>query len=217
MTKIRRMGSPHYARATRRAKPRLACGHSHDGGEHAERPHLVAVHDEGHLLVLALQRGDIEKGQVVLRSGYREARVLAQSFELDERPVVAGRERLAHFLVEAYCPVEGRAASALHEAQVVNDVAAARHQHTLVAQRREPLSGFVVECGGLRAVDAQLDDGDVRTGVRVFQDRPGAMVESPRIIEPYLDGLEQLAHARGKPWIARRRILDVEQGLRETV
>src|SRR5882672_716610 len=121
--------SPHYARAKRPAKPGLVCGHSRDGGEHTERPHLVAVHDEGHLLVLPLERGDIEKGQIVLWSGHREARVLVQSFELDERPVVAGRERLSHFLVEAYCPVEGRAASALHEAEVVNDVAAAYDQH----------------------------------------------------------------------------------------
>jgi len=41
------------------------------------------------------------------------------------------------------------------------------------------------------------------------------MIESPRIIEPYLDGLEQLAHASGKPRIARRRVLDVEQRLRK--
>src|SRR6266487_4088998 len=74
-----------------------------------------------------------------------------------------------------------------------------------------------MELGGSRSVDAQLDHRNFCVGVRVLQHRPGAMIESPRIIEPYLDGVEQLAHARGKPWIARRRVLDVEQRLREAV
>jgi len=45
-------GLPHYARATR---PRTGAARGHSARrEHTERPHLVPVHDEGHLLVLPL-------------------------------------------------------------------------------------------------------------------------------------------------------------------
>src|SRR5713226_9469067 len=84
--------SPHYARAARRVKPELACGHSCDCGEHAERPHLVAVHREGHLLVLSLKRSDVEQRQVVLGGRHRQACVLAELLELYERLMVAGSE-----------------------------------------------------------------------------------------------------------------------------
>src|SRR5258705_12809946 len=106
MARIRRKGSPHYARATRPAKPGLACGHSRNGGEHTERPHLVAVHDEGNLLVLPLQRGDIEKGQVVLRRGHPDARVPAPAFEIDDPPGGPGLRRPPPLLVDTYCPAQ---------------------------------------------------------------------------------------------------------------
>ena len=95
---------------------------------------------------------------------------------------IAGGERCANFLVEAHRPIERNSPCSLHETQIVHDVATAGDKHALVSQRRKPLAGFVMELRWLSAVDAQLDDGNVRTGVRMLQHRPGAMVESPRII-----------------------------------
>jgi len=142
----------------------------------------------------------------MLGGRHRKARVLAQPFEFDERLMIARSERLAHSLVEAHRPSKAGPPARLIRRKFVHDVCRCLRRARLRRAAAQAACRFRNGTRGSRSVDAQLDQpGFLRRGTRL-QHRPGAMIESPRIIEPYLDGLEQLAHASGKPRIARRRV-----------
>ena len=64
----------------------------------------------------------------------------------------------------------------------------------------------------------QLHDRDVGLGKRVDQHRPGAVVDAPAVdIGADPGGVDHVAHLVGQLGQARRRVLDVEQRLREPV
>ena len=63
-----------------------------------------------------------------------------------------------------------------------------------------------MECRGLRLVDAELDHGHVGIRVDLPEDGPGAMIQSPRIVESHGQGREEFLHAVRKIGISRRRV-----------
>ena len=140
-----------------------------------------------------------------------ETRILPGLVVFDQAIVLPGRERIAHVLVESYRPVAGRAAFALHHAQVVHDVAAGGEEDSFVAQRREARAEREMKRRRPRGVDRELHDGGVGVRKRVLEHRPRAVVESPRSIERDLGRTEQLAHACSEGGIAGSRVFDVEE------
>src|SRR2546430_7579218 len=68
--------------------PHTALFRSGDRRKHADRAQVVAVHDQGHGFVIALQCRNVEERQIVLGRGHRQARVLAELLEIDEHPVI---------------------------------------------------------------------------------------------------------------------------------
>ena len=88
---------------------------------------------------------------------------MAERFVVDQRLVVAGRQHVARPRFESHRPVErfDRMASPRVRMQVVNEIAAAHHQHAFVAQRRETRSGVVMKSRRLRVIDAELHNRNV--------------------------------------------------------
>jgi hypothetical protein len=95
----------------------------------------------------------------------------------------------------------------------VHDVAAADDQHSLPPQRRQARAQLEVVVPVLRRVDGQLDHGDVGRGEHVRQNRPGAVVEPPRVevlahpprLDDLGDLLGQLRQAGPGYWISSSR------------
>src|SRR5688572_20111371 len=81
--------------------------------------------------------------------------------------------------------------------KVVNHVSAAHDQDSLITQRRETSCGVVMKLRGLSLIDAELHHWNVRFREDVDQHRPCPVVETPGLIEPYLDrGKERLEVSR---------------------
>jgi hypothetical protein len=135
---------------------------------------------------------------------------------MNQRLVFARHELRAHFLVEAQRPViRFGVFGPLNSSQVVHHVAAADDQHAFVAQWGEPRRQRVVRGRFQRGVQAQLHDRHVCIREQVREHRPAAVIESPVLIQLYAYRRKQFAHARGQQRAAGRRVLNLEQRLRE--
>src|SRR6185436_6882833 len=84
-----------------------------------------------------------------------------------------------------------------------------------VAQWPQLLTDLVMKVRRARFVDAQLYDRNVGFWKNVAQHRPGAVIESPAIVEIDVERCEQLLHFPRQRWVAGRRILDGKQLARE--
>src|SRR6185369_13387159 len=82
--------------------------------------------------------------------------------------------------------------------EVVDEIAAPDDQHSLVAQTGESLCSVVVEARGLRFVDAELYDGDIRLRKDVAEHRPGPVIQSPPCVQSRDDWRKQISHATRK-------------------
>src|SRR5262249_54376303 len=181
--------------------------------KHRDRSALHALHGEVEGIPVLQGAEHVEERKVVVRRRDGEPRVGAEGLVVEERRDVTLLHERTGALLETDRPVEGTGlvASPRVEAQVVHDVAAPEDQDAFVAQRSELPAQLVVEGGRLRGVDRELYDGNVRPGVRVPQDRPRAVVEPPRVLEPDRYGTEQTLHAARERGIPGRGVLDVVQ------
>src|SRR5215218_551489 len=71
--------------------------------------------------------------------------------------------------------------------KVVRKIAASDDEHTCITQTREPRAELIMKGGWLSLIDAELNHGDVGFWKDVTENRPGAMVQSPLLVQPDLD------------------------------
>ena len=99
--------------------------------------------------------------------------------------------------------------------KVVHDVAAADDEDAFLSERRELLPDLKVKRGRLGLVDAELDDGNIRRGIDVFQYGPCAVIEPPRVVELHVEWHQQFLHSARQHRIAGRRVLHLKKFLRK--
>ena len=87
----------------------------------------------------------------------------------------------------------------LHE--IMNDIAAADDQNSFGTQGKQLPAEIVVEAGRLGEIDAELEYGNIGRWKEVFENRPGAMVQSPYGIDPDFAGF---GHPGGSAGLFRR-------------
>jgi hypothetical protein len=99
----------------------------------------------------------------------------------------------------------------------VHDIAAAHQQYAAFPQFRELRAELEVMFGRLGGIDRELYDGDVSVGECMDQHRPRPVIQPPTIVIGADEVRRQcIGDFFGKFGQSRRRILHVEQCLRES-
>src|SRR5712692_7126962 len=89
---------------------------------------------------------------------HRQARVVAEPYIIDERFVVTRCKILAHFIVEAYCPIKRqRVFAPFHPPQIVNNVPVTNDEDALITQRCKLLANLVMKLRILDSVHARAE------------------------------------------------------------
>ena len=136
---------------------------------------------------------------------------------MHQRVVVPCGKGAVNGIAEVYCPVVASGGVAAHGAQVVDDVAAADHQHVLFAQRGEFFRQIEMPLCRLHQVQAELHHGNVGFGIQVFQHRPRAVVEAAFWVHFHVFRLQQRAHLPRQFGRAGRGILHLAECCGEAV
>ncbi len=154
----------------------------------------------------------------MVRFGDGEGGFGAHGDIVDQAGVVAGLDPARHLGVEAPGPRVRVQRTRIEQAQVVDDVAAAQDQDTLVAQTRQGLADLVMFGRAAAKVETELQHRDVGLGIEEFEDAPGPVIQAPAVqvgagAEGGEPGLQRLGQGR----IAGRGVGDLIQGLRKAV
>lgn len=154
----------------------------------------------------------------MIRRRYGQQRRRAQALVVDQRFEFAGKHHLFCFRFELNSPIVWILDMPAPRVgmKVVDQIPTAYDQNALFPERCKFSADFEVEQGRSCIVDAQLDDGNIGFRIHMAKDRPGAVIETPRIIEIDLQGCEQMLDTASKQGIARSRILHAEQLLWES-
>src|SRR5262245_2732040 len=105
---------------------------------------------------------------------------LTQLQEAGDGRVVSIADVLPHLSIELDGPIERLiVVRARSITEIMDDVSGAEDQHALGSQKPQLLPQFVMKCGRLAEVDAELNDRNVGRGEHIFKDDPRAMVEAP--------------------------------------
>lgn len=124
-------------------------------------------------------------------------------FRMHQRVPIVAIDRGANVLVETLGPIEWSRIR-IHHLQVVDDVAAAQHQHAVVAQGRECRADGPVEICCARRIQRELQNRNLGVGIHVHQHGPRAVIEPPRIVERNVERAQHLGEPAGELRIAGR-------------
>src|SRR5690606_6546724 len=122
-------------------------------------------------------------------------------------------------IVEPFCPVERQVALLpLNESKVVDDVSTCDDHDPAASERIQPGRQAEMVVHWPECVDGKLQYGNVRIGVYMRQNRPGAVVYAPLVnVKAHPFGLDLLDDFFGEVWVAGSWILDIEELLRKAI
>lgn len=200
-----------------KTKEAIKSPHHHRG--HGEGAGDGDVVEEADGVVGGALGEDVQQGEVVLGGGDGLAEGGAAGADVEEGAVVAAEDEAVDGGACFGGPVEGEARCGElvpgDQAEVVDDVAAADDEDAAVPQGSEFSGEGEMACGVEGGVEAHLDHRHIRQRKQVAQDRPSAVVESPRVVLGERVGVDATAHLRSQIRAPRRRVLHRIQGVRE--
>src|SRR5438132_1026009 len=142
----------------------------------------------------------------MFRRRYGQQRVASQRFVIDQGRVLASQKQLARLLLKAHGPVKRsyRMTTPGVRVQVVHKVAAADYQNAFVTQRRQTFTNFVMKLRRLGFINAELHNSRVSIRKNVAKYRPGAVIQTPTVIEFHRQWPEQFSNSwcpgQRHPW-----------------
>ena len=151
-----------------------------------------------------------------------QACLLAALLEIHQCFARSRRNACSHPVIKTARPVQRLLAAHAHlqRAQVVYCVAASHNQHALASQALQLASDSKVIGYRARIVHAELQHRNLRRREHGFEHRPAAVVQPPIVAQAHAvavrRGAEQTGNGLGGGGVAGRRVMLVEQSLRET-
>ena len=131
----------------------------------------------------------------MFRCRYGKFHCSAQFLVFTQAVMLFFGDEFAHQLLRFDGPVEAKTGLIQlipgHHPQVMHHIAAAHDQHAFFAQRGQFSGQLVVVGWWLLPVEAELNNRNISFGKKVFDHRPGTMIEAPMQIRLHLCCLNQ--------------------------
>lgn len=171
----------------------------------------MRIVEEPHVVLFGAQAHGVEEREVVFGSGDGEREGPSARADGGQAARISFENEFVDGGPGLFRPAVGIAVDVQfvprHQAEVVNDVAAAHDEDAAFAQRAE-FGGERKVSGGIElGVETELHDRNIRIRVEVAQHRPGAVVEAPCVVVFDEGFAGQIAHLLRKQRIPEGRIL----------
>lgn len=117
--------------------------------------------------------------------GNRKHRILPECLTVDQGLGLAREHYRFRLTFESVCPFigSGHMSAPGISMKIVNQIAAADDQDIFVTQRRKSPANLEMKCRGLRFINAQLNNRDVRVREYVAENRPRSVIEPPGVVQ----------------------------------